>query len=326
MDDLANLSDDELLRRAVRGARRNPVTADFELGQIYGGLVIGNETLEKVWQEETAPEQAELDLHLGGPNVPAHVTNARLFARFVAGISKTVKETAKAKAGRKSYSERLLVEGATPGSVRVVFRAPNPAPRYSVDNNPAEGTEASTVDSDALRRVATVFALSSDNDPESPLYSELRDLPDPARAALKRIANLTIHAGWEIEGHVRQRHFGADSVTFGPAAAVRLRFELESIPEQVVIETLSGRLDGFRRSLGTVYIIPDIGRAIPVVVQTPELLRTVSALAADPDIRVVATMEVVRATSPDNEKMIRISRTLLEIGRAPDLGTQLEID
>lgn len=327
MADLSHLSDDDLLRLAIRDAlAERTSTSDFELGQIHAAFVAGNGEREMIWLGETAPGQAEFDLHLGGPNVLDHTTNARNFASFVAGISETVKETAKAKAGRKNYSENLLIEGAIPGSVRVVLRAPEPVQKYPSDNNPDIRFGASTVDSDALRQVASVFALASDLDPEAPLYSELRDMPAAARESLKRIANLTTKAGWEISGLVRQREFGADAVSFGPAAATRLKLELEAIPEETFVETVIGRLDGFRRSLGTVYVIPDNGRAVPVAVQTAALLRRVSALAADPETRVTATVEVVTSTvQPGDEKRAKVSRTLLSIEKRETLGAQLDI-
>lgn len=69
---LSGLSDDDLLRAAIRYEYEHfPDTADFALGQLYSGTVQGDPAAERVWAEETAPEQVELDLHLEAPGCGA---------------------------------------------------------------------------------------------------------------------------------------------------------------------------------------------------------------------------------------------------------------
>lgn len=147
------------------------------------------------------------------------------FTRFVSGISEAVKETAKARAGRKTYRENLLIEGATPGWVRVVLRVATPMiPKgQTVD----EETAASTVDSDALRTVASILALASDPDLDTPLAAEIAELPIKARTALKRVAHASQQGGWAVRGMIRQRRVGAAGLELTNDGATRLRIELE---------------------------------------------------------------------------------------------------
>src|SRR5262245_2221174 len=122
-------------------------------------------------------------------------------------MSEAVKETAKARVGRQRYRDNLLIEGATPGSVRVVLRVARPGipEGQTVD----AATVATTVDSDALRTVASILVHASDPDLDTPLAAEIAELPMKARTALKRVANASQQGGWGVRGSIRQRQVGA---------------------------------------------------------------------------------------------------------------------
>src|SRR5690349_9647369 len=69
-------------------------------------------------------DQTELDLHVTGANVVGHATRADLFGTFVRRSAEAVKELAKDISGLQRHTPGLLIEGTSPGSVRVVLKSP----------------------------------------------------------------------------------------------------------------------------------------------------------------------------------------------------------
>jgi hypothetical protein len=238
----------------------------------------------------------------------------------VSGMSEAVKETAKARSGRKRYRDNLLIEGATPGSVRVVLRVATPgiAEGQTVD----EETVASSVDSDALRTVASILVHASDPDLDTPLAAEIAELPMRARTALKRVANASQHGGWGVRGSIRQRRIGAADLQLTADGAIRLRLELEDAQEKRRTENRVGTIDGFRWSLGTLYFEPvDAARFTAGVTET-RVAQEVTRLMNDPKQRVSADFDVVESFLPGDHTRTRVSRVLTAI-RA--LGEQTSI-
>ncbi|MCQ4150246.1 hypothetical protein [Rhodococcus qingshengii] len=330
MNDLTNVPDSELLRLAIRDASQDPETEQFELGQIYAGLVSGSEELEEVWQEETSPEQAELDLHLTGPGVVGHSTRADHLADFVSGINTAMKAIARERLGLKSHPRNLLIEGATPGSVRVVLRAQaGPAPNPKTDDNPMPGTErqATNVDSEALRTIARLFTNASDPDGQPSVLAEVRDLPPAARKAIRRSVIASRKGEWEIDGLIRQRTLGASPIAFTKDGARVLEQELKQHDYESVVRWSTGTIDGFRRSLGTFYFTPNIGeRSFAVSVHDSAVLAKAAALAADEGIQVRVQIETITATDGPEKDRTTTSRLLLDIKRAEDSGKQTSME
>jgi hypothetical protein len=238
----------------------------------------------------------------------------------VSGLSEAVKETAKARAGRKSYRENLLIEGATPGSVRVVLRVATPTVRrgQTVD----EETIASSVDSDALRTVASILAHASSDDLDTPLAAEIAELPLKARTALKRVVNASQQGGWGVRGSIRQRRVGAADLELTADGATRLRLELESGQEKRRTETQVGIIDGFRWSLGTLYFVQQNGTGFTAGVTETRVAQAVTRLMNDPKQLVSADFDVVESFLPGDKARSRISRVLTNIR---PLGTQTAI-
>lgn len=283
--------------------------------------IVGNDAdLLNIYEREVGPEQAEVDLHLVGPGVEKNAANARQFSLFVSGISDAVKETAKARAGRKRYRDNLLIEGTTPGSVRVVMRVATPEvpDGQTVDDE----TAASTVDSDALRTVASILAHASDPDLDTPLAAEIAELPIKARTALKRVANASQQGGWAVRGMIRQRRVGAAGLELTNDGAVRLRIELEGAQEKRRQEHRVGTIDGFRWSLGTLYFRPDEGSAFTAGVMESRVALEVTRLMNDPELRVMADFDVVESYLPGDQTRSRVSRVLTGIR---SLGEQTAI-
>jgi hypothetical protein len=278
---------------------------------IRTGIVGDDADLINIYEREVGPEQAEVDLHLSGPGVEANATNAHQFSRFVSGVSDAVKETAKARAGRKSYRENLLIEGATPGSVRVVLRVA--APAITKGQTVDEATATSTIDSDALRTVASILAHASDPDLDTPLVAEIAELPIKARTALKRVANASQHGGWTVRGMIRQRRVGAADLELTSDGATRLKIELEVAHEKRRRETRTGTIDGFRWSLGTLYFDPVDAQAFTAGVMESRVAQEVTRLMNDPELRVSADFDVVESYLPGDQKRSRVSRVLTGI-------------
>jgi hypothetical protein len=278
---------------------------------IRAGIVGDDADLLNIYEREVGPEQAEVDLHLVGPGIEHNSANARQFSLFVSGISDAVKETAKARSGRRRYADNLLIEGATPGSVRVVMRvaAPEVAKGQTVD----EKTAASSVDSDALRTVVAILAHASDPDLDTPLAAEIAELPIKARTALKRVANASQQGGWAVRGMIRQRRIGAADLELTSDGATRLRIELEVAQEKRRTETRTGTIDGFRWSLGTLYFDPVDAPAFTAGVMESGVAQEVTRLMNDPDLRVSADFDVVESYLPGDKTRSRVSRVLTGI-------------
>ncbi|WP_143696602.1 hypothetical protein [Williamsia muralis] len=312
---------EDKLRDALRSAGGNSVVEQHIRATIRASLSDDDTTLVNVYEQEAGPEQAEVDLHLEGPGAEGHSTNALQFSRFVSGMSEAVKQTAKARAGRSRYSDNLLIEGATPGSVRVVFRIADQEMPAGQTSDPS--SVASSVDSDALRTVASILGHANDPDPESPLAAEVSELPGSARQALKRVVNASVKGGWGISGSIRQRHVGLSSLRFTVEGAVRLRLELESSHEKQREAREVGRIDGFRWSLGAFYFIPLEGRPFAAGVTDARVAHEVTELMSQPDQLVVGVFDVIESFAPGAaDSRPRVSRVLKRVDR---LGEQQAI-
>ncbi|MEX3755543.1 hypothetical protein ABFW00_06840 [Mycobacteroides abscessus] len=308
---MATDRESEALVAALRYSSGDPSSDRVLQESIRAGIVRDNTKLLDIFEREVGPEQAEIDLHLAGPGVEHNAANARQFSRFVSGISDAVKETAKARVGRSRYRDNLLIEGATPGSVRVVLRVATPeVPQgQGVDDE----TAASSVDSDALRTVASILAHASDPALDTPLAAEIAELPIKARTALKRVANASQHGGWTVRGMIRQRRVGAADLVLTNDGATRLRIELEVAQEKRRRETRTGTIDGFRWSLGTLYFDPIDAPAFTAGVMESRVAQLVTSLMDDPSLHVSADFDVVESYLPGDQTRSRISRILTGI-------------
>lgn len=301
------------LRDALRFSTGDETVDTLARDSIRAGIVGTDPELLDIFEQEAGPEQAEVDLHLDGPGVDGHSTNAKRFAEFISGVSDAVKETAKHRAGKGRYAAGLLIEGATPGSVRVVLKAPTPTIARAQEVDPE--TFASSIESDALRSIAAILTHASDPDPNSPLVAELAELPLGARVGLKRAIKSSRKAGWTVEGQMRQRRIGLREVRLSTDGATRLSLELDSRIDRKTKETVIGKIDGYRRSLGTVYFIPDGGKVFTAGVLDSEIVPAVTDILTDPEAEVKAVFNVVESQMPGGKGQIRKSRTLIGIQR-----------
>jgi hypothetical protein len=276
--DRASDEREDLLRAAIREAVG--ADDDFSWGSLYG--LIHSDRDRQILREETAPEQVLLDMHLTGSGVDGHATSAARFARFVKRVSEATKYTARQIAGTDSYSERLLIEGVGPGSVRIVLRVPD---QDGLQAEKAEGTESESADSTALRRISRIFTNASSDDGGESLVAQVHDLPQNAQRAIKSAVTEVLRAGWQVDGEVLRRRQPIEEMRLSKQGAARLNGAIEFKPGPPESEARVGNFDGHRTSRGIAYFIPRDGDgvAFSAAVHDEDLLRRIAWIDSQRD-------------------------------------------
>lgn len=301
----------EAFRAALRESTGYPDADDIGRASLYAS--IGDDLdLLAVWREETAPEQAALDLHLTGEGVTDHATSARQFSDFVAGIAAAVKATAKDRLGVRSHTEDLLIDALQPGSLRVMLRARDP-----IAADPTITGPGSTIDSDALRGIASVLIHAKDTTTDSPLTAELGHLPTAARQGLRRAARSAAHAGWDIAGALTQRGYGYSHLALTARAARALERQLSQALPQKTEATIYGQITGTKDIEGLLWFTPEgAGREFRAHITDEDLRRRAVEYQIDHP-RVRAGFDVYESLPPGDDTIIRTSRTLTSLDLAP---------
>ncbi|OIH85887.1 hypothetical protein BLJ79_03530 [Arthrobacter sp. UCD-GKA] len=285
---------------------------------LRSGIVKDDPELMDVWVQEVGPEQARIDLHLEGSGVQGHSTNALDFGRFVANLAEAVKETAKGIMGTKKAPAELLIEGASPGSVRVVLKAP-PVDKEPRPGQPDDGQtkvdEPSSAQSDALRKIAQVLSLASEtSDLETDaLDASVDTLPPAARAKLMAALKHVERSSWTIDGKVEQRHIGLSDVTLSQQGASLLRTVLGRGYEKRTTERVQGTIDGLKKSLGVMWFEPYGGRPFVAAVSEEKLLMEVARFNALPDQVVIAVFDAFTILDEGAGGELRKSRALVSL-------------
>ena len=89
-------------------------------------------------------------------------------------------------------------------------------------------------------------------------------------------------AGWDIAGQIRQRGLGSTEVAFTQAGATLLASELKNYDYDTDRAWAIGTIDGFRRSLGSLYFTPaGTNSPLAVNVSDPDTLAAAARLAAE---------------------------------------------
>lgn len=310
-------SREEFRRLFEQALRAQPGDSDLErLGRESMLMSIqGDPELVSEWHRIAGAEQAVLDLHLGGAGVRDNSTSAERLAKFVSHIGSTVQRAAKEAVGRQRYPRKLLIEGVRPGSVRVVLRAPQPEvpPDQVVDDE----TLASTVDSNALRLVATIMAYADDLQQDSIITGAIQSLPPTARVPLRKAMEDIQRAGWEIRGSISQRGFGYNNLSLTTQGAVRLRQELAAKAERSYTEEIYGTITGSKDIEGIFWFNPEGGKEFRAMVEDVKLQRDVVRYQLDHP-RVFARFQVFESHTPGAEEvLVRKSRTLQHLSLTP---------
>lgn len=284
----------------------------------------GDEEFVSEWHRLVGAEQAVLDLHLGGVGVEENTTRADKFAFFVSSMSSTVQRASREATGRRRYPRQLLVEGVQPGSVRVVLRAPVPRIPNTQSVDPL--TVASTVDSDALRLIATIMGHANDPAQDSIATAAIQALPPAARIPMRTAMDHVQTAGWEIAGSISQRGFGYSSLKLTSQGAARLRIELEARYDKSFIQEMYGRISGSKDIEGTLWFTPEGGTEFRAQVANDATLRRSVVQHQLDHPRVFARFDVVESHAAGREaSSVRVSRVLRSVTLAP-LGEQSVID
>lgn len=287
--------------------------------QSLEALAAENDALRHVLFELTNRAQSELDLHLDGETVHGHEANAESFAAFVRGVADATKEVAKHLLDRQRRASTLRILAPTPGSVRVVLRAATPE---EAAGRTAQNTRTPSVDSKSLDMVAVLLARSeadSDDLNDDVLSGLAARLPQKAHAGLKRAAKAIDAQDWDVLGELRSQH-GFQPVRVGPHGAKALLRVLDEHQESSTTTTLSGAIDGQRRSIGALWFAPDGAGAIEAAVPTPELMEQVVQHDAA-NQRVRAEFDVVAIVGKGANPRRRQVYTLRSIEPLPDAPT-----
>jgi hypothetical protein len=242
--------------------------------QSLEALADENEALRPILFELTNRAQSELDLHLEGETVHNHEADADSFAAFVRGLADATKEVAKHLLGRQRRASTLRILAPSPGSVRVVLRAAPPAEN---EGHTAQITRTPSVDSTSLDTVAVLLARSQTEGAEMTddvLSGLAAALPQRAHTGLRRAAKAIDAQDWEVAGELRSHH-GFQRVHLGPQGAKALLRVLDERQQSATEITLSGVIDGQRRSVGALWFTPEGASPIEAAVPSQELLEQV---------------------------------------------------
>lgn len=322
----------ENLREALRFSSGNSLFDSVARGGIRSEIIGEDIELQNVYAQETGPQQAVLDLHLGGSGVDGHTTNAAHFGKFIVSIAEAVKETAKAAARRERFSSDLLIEGAAPGSVRLVLRAPDPEsitlPASELGSQSEVKHDTSTVQSSALRQISRLLNLASVEDSleNSTLDAGVSDLPIAARTKLNVAMQHALAASWDIEGNIEQRNFGIEHVALPRNGAAKLKVALSAGERKTTKETLLGTIDGLKYSTGTVWFEPESRAGFSAAVSDEDLLQKAATLMAESKQQVIATFKVTTISDPNKSSELRKSRSLIAIQKAAPVTFPFNLD
>ncbi|WP_402842783.1 hypothetical protein [Microbacterium sp. GXS0129] len=269
--------------------------------------------------ELTNRAQSELELHLNGETVHQHEANAESFAQLVRGIADATKEVAKHIIGHKRRASTLRILAPTPGSVRVVLKAATP---QEAAGRTAQNTRTPSVDSTSLDTVAVLLSRAQGEGakPDDDVLSGLAaNLPQKAHAGLRRAAKAIDAQDWDIDGELRSTH-GFQHVHVGPLGARALLRVLDEHQESSTSTTLSGAIDGTRRSIGALWFAPDGQVAIEAAVPSPDLMeQAVQHDAANQRVR--AEFDVLTIVGKGANPRRRQVYTLRSIEPLPDAPT-----
>lgn len=292
-------AEERTFREAIRSLRDRDFASDLALGSLLAS-VANDQRYQMIAREETAPRAGEMDLHLTGETVIAHSANAASFGIFVQKMADSVKIIARERMGRQRLASDLLVEPG-PGSVRVIFRTPDPVPAGAMASEPEDDLWSDpNQQSLALLQVAQLLAAAEPNNPDSDTVDGIvESLPPRARPALVAAVKSISNEEWSLEGEFRQRGLGVQPILLTQAGAARLTVALKVKEREKAELIATGRFDGHRRARSLSWFIEEgTGHEITAVVSTPELMAEVAKYSNDVESRVVATFTVLTTHGP----------------------------
>lgn len=271
--------------------------------------------LQVTLNELQKPVQERLRMHITGAGVHGHSTPAKFLADLYSGIHDAAKAIAQAlHAGSARWQPNFMATAPTPGSLNIEFAAPT----HLGDSIP--GTDVATVESQALRTIANLFAQAENGDaPEEALTSTTSRLPPRARTAVRRVANAAARAHWNVETVVEARGRGVSQATLTAEAALRLVRATKATAKDEKVLDLTGTADGWTWSTGSLRFIPTHGK--PFAASVPAVLQTRAAkLVSTPDTRLRAKFLRTQTHPEGSTHTVMTSHELQEISEVESPG------
>lgn len=274
----------------------------------------GSQELDKLFIQVTSPAEATAHVHITErDSFRNHAADAMALSDFIKSIANAVKAQARSLSGNKRRSSRLLVTAIQPGSLDVVFEVPP----LLIEKGEQSGTFAADVDNTesvdlkALNAVTAVLSVASDLEDDS-LKSKLSPMPLETRRALKGIARTVDRANWDIEGDISTLTGHDTKIKLSGEGALRLNSVLTSMPEPEEAETLTGYIDGYRRSDGKLYLRKEIDskKSSAVEVNTPNLIQLVSQYAVNGETKY--SLSVLKSEVSDELGAVIKTKRILE--------------
>ena len=302
-----------LLRAALRERTGSAMLDEVARSSILAGIVQDDPDLLVVYAEETAPAQAEFDIHLDGGTVVGHETKAKPLGNFMRFASQAVNEIAKSISHIDRLGDRLIVEPG-PGSVRLLMRVP------LVKEPQAVGMfeQPASVESRAIEVLADLFAeAESDQIEDSPLTAAVQRLTPKARTQLRLLARTTKESDWLLTGELRRRGVSPRTVTLSRRGAARLEEETLQESQAAHPAVMFGEIDGHIRSESLVSFIPEGGRKFKASIMDADLMNDVAHLAAEEGQRVRAVFDVYERTPAGQSEVVHRSYTLRSVEASP---------
>ncbi len=242
-----------------------------------------DQLVERVYGPSSA-----LDLHLEGPGVEGHTTDARPLAAFLRALDEVVKHVTRS-VGRLGFVKESLRVTPAVGSVRLVVEPPETVTTGGFVTGRAEHVEVL-----GLRRLVSLMNLAQAQIgfDSAQLNAALYDLSPGARDALAKFAKVTRESTYELRGVWVDARHGESVVRLSLSAASRLERAAGEAVQRVEQQTVVGVVDGWEWSSSTVHFVPRIGR--PFRASVPAQLATqVASLIATRNVQVQARFAVL---------------------------------
>lgn len=304
-------SSDNTDARILHDALAQPVGTDL-LSQLARMSILNSASMDgrydDILDDYSLPSQAEMDLHLDGPTVVNHKTDAEDFGTFVVRTAKAVHEAARLVSGKIRTPSRLQVTGPGPGSVQVTFRAPEPTtPKHGLGL--AESDEP--IEALAMRRVAGIFAQAEEGN--ETLEASLHTLGPAGQEAFRLLARIVQDAKWSVAGDIRKKGWGHQAVRLSPSGATRLVIAATAVDHQIRDVKLTGTVVAWDWSDQVMRFRPDNGPRVRVAVPDARLQSQVAAFNAERGKRAEIQVRMITAPSGKKGSPARQSRALLAI-------------
>ena len=282
------------LRAALRSSTGDP-DLDAIFASSLSAALPSSAPEQDVFREERAPRQAQATIHLQKGTVEGHSAPAMATSSFIDRFVQVATQIAKSRVPdeRRVTRKDYRIEAFLPGSLAVVLSAPDPRPDEKKIEGQIETVEdTSNVQSDALRETLRILgeveAVMVEDRPDS--LDRIReitgDIPAKSIRHFYDLAGIVQSEGWNISGEVIQFRRPIKRVSFSSSSAVPFRQILQEVEERPHQREFSCRIDGFKGSNSTVFLIEKgTKKAISYRIRekNSELFLKVRAFAAAPD-------------------------------------------